>query len=51
MDEGDGDVGDGDGDSTSWRMRSNYGRGYELCGFFRVVSLGWHVCIHNLYWV
>ena len=32
--DGDGGDGGGDGDSTSWRMRSDYGGGYEFCGFF-----------------
>ena len=51
MDEGDGDGcdGDGDGDNTSWWMRPDYGGDCELCGFFRVASLGWHGCLHNLY--
>ena len=51
MDGGDGDAGDGDGDgdNTSWWMRSVGGGGCELCGFFVFPSLGWHVCLHNLY--
>ena len=32
--DGDGGDGDGDGDSTSWWMRSDYGGGYDFCGFF-----------------